>query len=135
MAKISMKSIYQQNDKFKDQIPLVPFMKSEERTILVKEIQALIDTAREAEESTPFQDIKKQLENIIETWEKFLIDIKRMPIRKLSVISQVAKTSPTLTAEVPREEQITEYIRRFPSYAGHILSSGKVNPNSPVTIP
>ncbi len=58
----------------------------------------------------------------------------QIPLRKLPVISQVTKTSPDLI-EFSLEEQITEIIRSFPSYVPSILSSGKVDPNSPVTIP
>ncbi len=134
MAKISTRSIYQQNDKLNEQVPLLPFMKREELAIFVYEAQALIGAARQAEQSTMSQETKIRLQNIIETWEELLIDIKRMPIRRPPVISQVPKTSPAPT-EFSLEEQITEIIRSFPSYIPGILSSSKVDFNSPVTIP
>ncbi len=134
MPNTSIRSIYQQNHKLKDQLPRLPLMKRKERTIFLKKVQALIDAARQAEQSTKSQQTKSRLRKIIKTLEELLIDIKHMPTRNLPVISQVAKTSPALT-EFSLEEQITEVIRSFPSYVPGILSSSKVDPNSPVTIP
>src|SRR5713101_2485778 len=87
----------------------------------------------QAEQSIQSQQTKSQLQDIIETWEEFLIDINHIPVRLLPVISQVAKTSPAPT-QFSLEEQITEFIRSYPSYVPGILSSSKVEPNSPVTI-
>ncbi len=135
MAKTSIRSIYQQSNYLKGKISLLPIMTGKELAIFVKEAQALVDAARQAEQSTSSQETKFRLQNTIETWEEFLIDVKHKPIRRLPVISQVAKTSPAPT-EFPLEEQITEIIRNFPSYIPGILSSSnKVDFNSPVTIP
>ncbi len=134
MAKTSTRKIYQQSNHLKDQIPLLPFMKSKDRSFFVREVRALIDTARQAEESTESQQTKSRLQNLIETWEELLMDIKHLPVRKLPVISTVAKTSPALT-----KFQMEDALHRFPSHrsrlASQVFSSGKVDPNSPVTIP
>ena len=58
MAKTSTRNIYQQSNHLKDQIPLLPFMESKERTLFVKEVRALIDTAQQAEESATSQQTK-----------------------------------------------------------------------------
>lgn len=134
MSDTSIRSIYQQNNKLKDQLPLLPLMKREERTIFVKEVQALLDAARQAEQHTKSQQTKYRLRKIIKTLEELLIDIKHMPTRELTVISQVTKTSPVQT-EFSLEEQITEIIASLPSYIPGILSSSKVDPDSTVTIP
>ncbi len=100
----------------------------------MKEVQALIVDARQAEQDTKSKQTKSELQRLIKTFEGLLIDIKNMPTRELSIISQVAKTSPALTG-FSLEESFTELIRNFPSYRPGILSSSKVAPNSPVTKP
>ncbi len=133
-AEISHQSIYQERDRLEEQLPNVPFMTREERTIFMKEVQALIVDARQAEQDTKSKQTKSELQRLIKTFEGLLIDIKNMPTRELSIISQVAKTSPALTG-FSLEESFTELIRNFPSYRPGILSSSKVAPNSPVTKP
>src|SRR6266480_938843 len=94
MAKTSTRSIYRQSKYLKDQIPELPFMKSRERTLFVRDVRALIDAARQAEESTESLHIKSRLQTLIDTWEELLIEVKHLHVRKLPVISKVAKTSP-----------------------------------------
>ena len=139
MANISTRSIYQQNNLLTEQLPLLPFMKKKERNLFVEEVQAFIDGARQAERSTKSPQTKSRLQNIIEAWEKFLIDIKHIPVRKLPVISKVDKTSQALI-EVPVEESSTnEFIRSFSAHVARlvsqIMSPSKVDPNTPMTIP
>lgn len=134
MAKTSTRNIYQQSNHLKDQIPLLPFMESKERTLFVKEVRALIDAARQAEQSATSQQTKSRLQNIIETWEELLIDIKHIPVRKLPVISTVAKTSPAL-AEFQIEDALHSFSSHRARLVSQVFSPGKVDPNSPVTIP
>src|SRR5438876_3247643 len=134
MTKTSTRSIYQQSNHLKDQIQLLPFMKSKERTLFVRKIRALIDAARQAEQSTTSQQAKSRLQNIIETWEELLIEIKHILVRNLPVISKVAKTSPALT-EFRMEDAIHSFSSHRTHLASQVFSPGKVDPNSPVTVP
>lgn len=133
MAKTSIQNIYQQSNYLKDQAPLVPFMKSKERTLFIKKLHALIDAVRQAEQTTTSQQTKSRLQKVIKIWEEVLMDINHLPTRQLPVISEVAKTSPALTE--PKTEDADSFSLHRAHLASQIFSPGKVDPNSPVTIP
>jgi len=141
VAKTSIKSsIYQQNDKLKNQIPLWPFIRDKKRrTIFVEEVHFHIDALRVAEQRSKSSQKKSELQNMIVTWEEFLVDNKRIPVHTSLVISGVDKTSPVLIKEEVKEPSTNEFLSSYASrvarLTSQISSPSKVDPNSPLTIP
>lgn len=141
VAKTSNKnSIYQQNDKLKNQIPLWPFIRDKKRrSIFVEEVQSQIDALREAEQRSKSQKTKSRLQNMIETWEEFLVDNKRIPVQTSLIISGVDKTSPALIKVEVGESSTNEFLRSYASHVARLTSQisspSKVDPNLPLTIP
>lgn len=141
-AKASTKSsIYQQNDKLKSQIPLWPLLQKNKkrRTIFVEEVQTLIGAAREAEQRSKSQQIKSRLQNIIETWEEFLVDVNRLPVQTPRIIFGVDRISPTPIKVEAKEPPTHEYLSNYASHinrlTSQIFSPSKVDPDISLTIP
>jgi hypothetical protein len=134
MAKISIRNIYQQSNLLEEQLPLIPFMKAKWRNIFVKEIQILLDAARQAEQNTTSHKTKSRLQDIVEAWEELIIKIKNIPTREPLLISQLAKTSHT-SNEI-EEEDFFAYnsSKRKARFASQIFSPGKVDLNSPLPV-
>lgn len=137
MAKISIRSIYQQSNILEDRLPLVPFMRDKERALFVKKVQALIDTAKRAEEVTSSPRTKSRLQNLIETWEDLMIDIAYIPVNMPPLISEASKTSPSLVRAGVKTSPSSEitHILSLPPFVPEIMSPRKLAPNSSVTIP
>jgi hypothetical protein len=137
MANISIRSIYQQSNILEDRLPLVPFMRDKERSLFVKEVQALIDAAKRTGEAVSSPRTKSRLQNLIETWEELLIDIASIPVQMPPLISEAAKTSPSLIKAGVKTSPSSEFTHSFsaPPFASEIMSSRKLAPNSYVTIP
>lgn len=133
MAKITTKSIYKESSRLKNKILLAPFMRNEERTEFIKEMQTLIAAAQQAEQITNSQETQSRMQKIVEIWEDILIDTKHIFADNLPVISSGAKTS-----LVPVEFHL-QSSHSFSSHrtrlASQILSPSKVDPHLPVTVP
>lgn len=131
MNKISIRGIYQQSNILEDRLALVPFMRGKERALFIKEIQALIDAAKRAEEATSSPRIKSRLQNLVETWEELMIDIASIPANMPPLISEAPKRSPSLVGAGVKAFQSSE----ITPFSSGIMSSRKLAPNSSVTIP
>src|SRR5947208_4489837 len=134
MTKTSIRNIFQQSNLLEDQLPLIPFMKGRKRTIFVKEVQALLDAARQAEQRTKSQQTKSRLQDLIETWEELLIEITYIPAREPLLISQFAKTSPTPIESYAEDAFVYSSSMDKANLTSQIFSPGKVDPNSPLPI-
>jgi hypothetical protein len=137
MAKISIRSIYQQSNILEDRLPLVPFMRDKERTLFLKEVQALIDASKRAEEDTSSPRTKSRLQNLIETWEELMIDIAYIPVNMPPLISEAPKTSQSLVRAGVKTSPSSEIPHSLSSspFVSEIISPRKRAPNSSVTIP
>jgi hypothetical protein len=139
MAKTSIRGIYRQSDLLKDQLPLLPLMRSKERTMFVKEVQALLDATRQAEQTATSLQTKSRLQNIIATWEELLVDIKHKIFRNLPVISKADNTSLAHADFHGKEASPNEFIRSISSQVAsllsHMFSPDKVDLSVPVSAP
>ncbi len=139
MARTSITSIYQQNNQLEDQLQFLQLMQRKERNRFLKEVKALVDAARHAVERTKSQQTKIRLLTIIETWENFLRNPKKITSRNLHVISGVEKTSLALSDFQVNENAAGKFIRNFSERLTHlvfnILSPGKIDVDSPVSEP
>jgi len=135
MAKTPIRNIYQQSQKLADQISLLSLMGDKERTLFVKEVQTLIDAARQAEQSTKSKQTKSQLQTIIEIWEEFL---KYPLVRELPVVSKVVKTSQALIKVEVDEFSTSDFLHDFALHVDRLVSQlwsySKVDHNSPMPI-
>ncbi len=139
MAKTSIRGIYRQSDLLKDQLPLIPLMRSKERTMFVKEVQALLDATRQAEQTATSLQTKSRLQNIIATWEELLVNINHKIFRNLPVISKADNTSLALADFHGREASPNAFIRSISSQVAsllsHMFSPDKVDLSVPVSAP
>jgi len=133
MAKMSVRSIYRQNDKLEEQLQLWHFMDSEERGSFIDEIETFVVAVKQIEHSAKDKLVKAQLRNIIEIWDEFLNDPTIVNAHDLAIIAELHKTSsvPKTRPKVPSIRDTNRNV--LANIFGHIpepLSKGKVDPNS-----
>lgn len=139
MADSLLGNIYRQNDKLEEQLPLWRFMKNKEQHDFIEEVEDLIVTAQQLEQTIKSRTTKDQLRKIIEIWNDFLRYTKNSTSSGLTALSPVRKTSTasnvTRAVEYSTIRPVPDERIRFARSLSQPYSTHKVDSNSSPSIP